>query len=113
MGAALTLPGGGALPILVESRTGYRNLCQLITQMKAGVAKGEGRLRLEGLEGRTDGLVALPGAGTLGRPRTRIGWPRSSASSARETSPSTSSATGGASKSWPIRLSSNSPIPWA
>jgi error-prone DNA polymerase len=65
VGAELSLPEGGALPLLVESRRGYRNLCRLLTRMKAGVPKGEGRLRLEMLEGLTEGLVALPGAETL------------------------------------------------
>jgi error-prone DNA polymerase len=50
VGAALSLEGGGALPLLVESRRGYRHLCRLITRMKADRAKGEGRLPLEWLE---------------------------------------------------------------
>jgi len=68
VGAEVTLEGGGVLPLLVESRRGYQSLCRLLTRMKAGVPKGEGRLRLEWLQGETDGLVALPGAETLGRP---------------------------------------------
>ena len=72
VGAALSLDGGGALPLLVETQRGYRNLCRLITRMKAGVPKGEGRLRLEMLEGLVEGLVALPGvealAGSCARP---------------------------------------------
>src|SRR5512142_2423568 len=42
VGAELTLAGGGCLPLLVESQAGYRNLCRLVTLMKAGVPKGEG-----------------------------------------------------------------------
>jgi error-prone DNA polymerase len=69
VGAALSLDRAGrALPLLVESQKGYRNLCHLITAMKAGVAKGQGLLDLRALEGRTDGLVALPGLETLGDP---------------------------------------------
>jgi error-prone DNA polymerase len=68
VGAEITLAGGGCLPVLVESRAGYRNLCRLITDMKAGVPKGEGALALDALEGRTEGLVALAGADALGRP---------------------------------------------
>jgi error-prone DNA polymerase len=68
VGAELTLRGGGCLPVLVESRPGYRNLCALITRMKADVPKGEGALPLDSLEGSVDGLVALPGVETLGRP---------------------------------------------
>jgi error-prone DNA polymerase len=68
VGAALSLRGGGALPLLVESREGYRNLCRLITGMKAGVAKGTGLLDLGALEGNVGGLVALPGIEVLGCP---------------------------------------------
>jgi error-prone DNA polymerase len=68
VGIEFSLEGGGALPLLAESRKGYRNLCRLVTAMKARVPKGEGRLSLDLLEGRTEGLVALPGDLTLGRP---------------------------------------------
>ena len=73
VGAELSLEGGGALPLLVEDRRGYQALCRLITRMKEGVPKGEGRLRLEWLgDGRpgglVGGLVALPGLETLGTP---------------------------------------------
>ena len=50
MGAELSLEDGGALPLLVESRAGYRRLCRLITRMKADRPKGEGRLPPEWLE---------------------------------------------------------------
>ena len=69
VGAELSLEGGGALPLLVESQRGYRHLGRLITRMKADRPKGEGRLPLEWLEagaaepgGPLEGLVALPGA---------------------------------------------------
>jgi error-prone DNA polymerase len=75
VGAELSLESGGALPLLVESQRGYRNLSRLITRMKAGVPKGEGRLPLEWLRpanaekgGALEGLVALPGVEALGRP---------------------------------------------
>jgi error-prone DNA polymerase len=71
VGAELTLQGGGALSVLVESRTGYRNLCHLITKLKAGAPKGQGSLPIEALEGETEGLVALPCALALGRPPDR------------------------------------------
>jgi len=68
VGAELSLRGGGALPLLVESRAGYQSLCQLVTRMKAGVPKGEGRLDLDTLRPEdVAGLVALPGVETLGR----------------------------------------------
>jgi error-prone DNA polymerase len=65
VGAELSLEGGGALPLLVETQRGYKNLCRLITRMKDGVPKGEGRLRLEMLRGLEAGLYALPGVETL------------------------------------------------
>ncbi len=68
VGAELSLEGGGFLNVLVENRAGYRNLCQLITAMKADKPKGEGRLDLGRLEGRVEGLVALPGLEALGHP---------------------------------------------
>jgi error-prone DNA polymerase len=68
VGAELSLEDGGVLPVLVQSRPGYQNLCRLITRMKAGAKKGEGRLPLDWLEGGVADLVALPGVSTLGHP---------------------------------------------
>jgi error-prone DNA polymerase len=68
VGAELTLEGGFVLPLLVESRRGYRNLSRIVTAMKANVPKGEGRLRLAMVEGLTEGIVALPGVETLAVP---------------------------------------------
>ncbi|OFW51308.1 MAG: error-prone DNA polymerase [Acidobacteria bacterium RIFCSPLOWO2_12_FULL_68_19] len=61
------------LPVLVESREGYRNLCRLITRMKLRAAKGEGALELEELEGATAGLVALGGRALLDTRRYGVG----------------------------------------
>ena len=66
------------LPVLVGSREGYRNLCRLITRMKAGAPKGEvtatgGALSLEDLDGATGGLVALAGRAVLGGARHGVG----------------------------------------
>jgi error-prone DNA polymerase len=85
-GAELTLQGGGCLPVLVESRAGYRNLCRVVTEMKAGVEKGKGVLRVDALQDRSDGLVAMPGLATLGEPPDTGRLARCSRSSARETS---------------------------
>ena len=54
-------PHRWALPVLIESQAGYRNLCRLVTRMKMRAAKGEGALALEELEGHTGGLVAIGG----------------------------------------------------
>jgi error-prone DNA polymerase len=61
------------LPVLVESREGYRHLCRLITRMKLSAPKGEGALTLEDLDGHTSGLVALAGRAMLAADRFGIG----------------------------------------
>jgi error-prone DNA polymerase len=53
--------GGFRLPLLVTSRTGYRNLCQLITKMKLRAAKGKGAVRQDELEEHAAGLICLTG----------------------------------------------------
>ena len=42
VGAEVTLETGGRLPLLVEDREGYRNLCRLLTRIKMRAPKGEG-----------------------------------------------------------------------
>ena len=56
------LRGGFRLPLLVASRTGYQNLCRLITQMKLRVGRKEGAFAssLDFID-HTDGLVCLTG----------------------------------------------------
>src|SRR5258708_39124089 len=49
------------LPLLVASRTGYQNLCRLITKMKLRAKKGEGAIRQEELEEHAEGLICLTG----------------------------------------------------
>ncbi len=49
------------LPLLVSSRAGYQNLCQLITKMKLRAKKDEGRVREEELEQYAEGLICLTG----------------------------------------------------
>ena len=98
VGAELTIDGacggvGGVggeqwrLPVLVETREGYRNLCRLITRMKLRAAapgspsrtparwggKSEGALSFEDLDGGTAGLVALAGRPVLDARRHGVG----------------------------------------
>jgi error-prone DNA polymerase len=61
IGSELTLADGARLPVLVEDRDGYRNLCRLITRLKLGAPKGAGRLTLDDLEPYAGGLVCLTG----------------------------------------------------
>jgi error-prone DNA polymerase len=62
VGSELTLADGSRLPLLVEDREGYQNLCRLITRMKLGAPKGSASLALEHLEPSTAGLVCLTGS---------------------------------------------------
>jgi error-prone DNA polymerase len=55
------LRGGFRLPLLVSSRTGYQNLCRLITKMKLRAKKGEGTAQKEELEEHAHGLICLTG----------------------------------------------------
>ncbi|MGA8646862.1 MAG: error-prone DNA polymerase [Candidatus Sulfotelmatobacter sp.] len=50
------------LPLLVSSRTGYQNLCRLITKMKLRAKKSEGAVQEEELEEHAQGLVCLTGS---------------------------------------------------
>ncbi len=61
VGARVTLEDGSRLPLLVESRTGYQNLCRLITRMKLRAPKGEGAVTLAEVEESASGLVCLTG----------------------------------------------------
>src|SRR6058998_3308752 len=61
VGSELTLADGARLPLLVEDREGYQNLCRLITRMKLGAAKGAAATALDDLEPYAPGLVCLTG----------------------------------------------------
>jgi len=49
------------LPLLVQSRPGYQNLCRLITKMKLRAKKGEGAVTTQELEEHAEGLICLTG----------------------------------------------------
>lgn len=61
IGAELTMEDQTILPVLVETRAGYRNLSRLITQAHLRAAKGEGRVLWKELSEFASGLVALTG----------------------------------------------------
>lgn len=61
------------LPVLVESREGYQNLCRLLTRMNLRSPKGEGALALDELDGHTAGMVALVGREALRGGRHGVG----------------------------------------
>nr|WP_309016937.1 error-prone DNA polymerase [Pelagicoccus sp. SDUM812003] len=61
VGCELPMEDGSALPVVVKTRAGYRNLCRLLTDTHLRGAKGEGRVKWSELEGRVGGLLALTG----------------------------------------------------
>ena len=61
VGAELTMEDGAVLPVLVESRTGYQNLCQLITRAKLRGTKTECAVHWDELPEFAEGLIALTG----------------------------------------------------
>src|SRR5262245_45009798 len=59
IGAEVTCTDGNRYPLLAESRTGYQNLCRLITRMKLRAKKGEGAATPEEFAEFAPGLVCL------------------------------------------------------
>ena len=69
IGAELSMEDGSILPVLVENRIGYKNLCELLTQAHLRSEKGQCAVRWEELSEFTKGLVALFGSGSAGASR--------------------------------------------
>ena len=61
LGAELTLTNNYHLTLLVENKSGWHNLCYLISRGRHGQPKGQSELQLEELVGCTSGLIALSG----------------------------------------------------
>src|SRR3989441_11916042 len=59
IGAEITCTDGYHYPLLVENRTGYQNLCRLVTRMKLRAKKGEGSATPEELAEFAKGLICL------------------------------------------------------
>src|SRR5437762_7517421 len=59
IGAELSMEDGGVLPVLVENRTGYKNLCELLTQAHLRGEKGKCAVQWDELPQFAEGLVAL------------------------------------------------------
>jgi error-prone DNA polymerase len=49
------------IPLLIQSRRGYQNLCRLITKMKLRAKKGEGTVTQQELQEHAEGLICLTG----------------------------------------------------
>ncbi|HML16840.1 MAG TPA: error-prone DNA polymerase [Bryobacteraceae bacterium] len=69
IGAEITGADGDFYPLLVENRTGYQNLCRLITSMKLRAPKGQAAASEEELRQYSAGLVCLSGDGPPTRAR--------------------------------------------
>jgi len=61
VGSELTMEDRTVLPVLVASRQGYQNLCQLITRAKLRGTKTDAPVRWSELQEFAEGLVALTG----------------------------------------------------
>src|SRR6185295_15806885 len=59
IGAELLIDDGSVLPVLVENRTGYKNLCELLTQAHLRSEKGKCAVRWSELPQFAEGLNAL------------------------------------------------------
>jgi len=59
IGAELTCTDGFRYPLLAATRTGYQNLCRLITRMKLRARKGEGAVQPAELAEFAEGLICL------------------------------------------------------
>jgi error-prone DNA polymerase len=67
IGCELTIQDDVVLPVLVENRTGYKNLCELLTQAHLRSEKGKCAVRWSELAGFAQGLVALFGPQSVSR----------------------------------------------
>ena len=61
IGAEVTSEEGWRYALLAQSRTGYQNLCRLITKMKLCAAKGEAQVNAADVAEFSAGLVCLTG----------------------------------------------------
>ncbi|HLW34645.1 MAG TPA: error-prone DNA polymerase [Chthoniobacterales bacterium] len=65
VGAELSMEGGGVLPVLVENRTGYKNLCELLTQAHLRSEKGKCEIKWDELPQFSEGLVCFLGSASV------------------------------------------------
>jgi len=65
IGAELSMEDGSILPVLVENRTGYKNLCELLTQAHLRSEKGKCAVRWDELPEFAEDLVALLGSASV------------------------------------------------
>jgi error-prone DNA polymerase len=61
IGSELTMEDGTVLPLLVESRRGYQNLCRLLTRAHSRAPKNQSAVQWTELPEFAEGLIALTG----------------------------------------------------
>src|SRR6266513_1821126 len=71
IGCELSMEDGTILPVLVASRTGYKNLCQLLTQAHLRSEKGKCAIQWNELPQFAEGLVTLLGSACATQPEDR------------------------------------------
>src|SRR5262245_35109365 len=64
VGCELSMEDGSILPVLIENCTGYKNLCEVLTQAHLRSEKGQCAVRWDELVQSAKGLVALFGSGS-------------------------------------------------
>jgi error-prone DNA polymerase len=67
IGCELSMEDGAVLPVLVENRTGYKNLCELLTQAHLRSEKGKCAIRWNELAQFAKGLVVFLGSACVSR----------------------------------------------
>src|ERR1700757_1298174 len=65
IGCELSMEDGSILPVLVENRSGYKNLCELLTQAHLRSEKGKCAVRWDELPQFAEGVVAFLGSARL------------------------------------------------
>ena len=73
IGCELSMEDGSVLPVLVENRTGYKNLCELLTQAHLRSEKGTCAVRWSELPQFAEGLIAFFGLGSARVSRAGFG----------------------------------------
>src|SRR6266699_6798328 len=95
IGCELEMEDSGILPVLVENRMGYKNLCDLLTQAHLRSEKGKCAVQWNELPQFAEGLVAFFGSGSRGcQPVVRGSLPQTSLNSARAHKPGVRQAAG-------------------
>ena len=67
IGTELSMEDGSIFPVLVEHRIGYKNLCELLTEVHLRSEKGKCVVRWDELPEFADGLVAFLGSARVSR----------------------------------------------